>query len=215
MRKFYLYIFTLFTLFVFKINNLHSQNGLYDISSIETTTTVVENNPNGSSSNYKAFWAQQCSNPTDNYNCGGFEGASGKNVVTPEALNLTLTSTIRNSLNVGGTYTEYADDLNSVSKVNIYMVYLNSSVNWRTNPGEIVFEGEILGVYTDYDQTLYFNGSNFPANAYPVYTNSQAQSKFRDRKFEPNNYNSSSWHCLLYTSPSPRDGLLSRMPSSA
>ena len=25
----------------------------------------------------------------------------------------------------------------------------------------------------------------------------------------------SSWDCLLYTSPSPRDGLLSRMPSSA
>ena len=25
----------------------------------------------------------------------------------------------------------------------------------------------------------------------------------------------SSWICLLYTSPSPRDGLLSRMPSSA
>ena len=24
-----------------------------------------------------------------------------------------------------------------------------------------------------------------------------------------------SWNCLLYTSPSPRDGLLSRMPSSA
>ena len=24
-----------------------------------------------------------------------------------------------------------------------------------------------------------------------------------------------SWPCLLYTSPSPRDGLLSRMPSSA
>ena len=25
----------------------------------------------------------------------------------------------------------------------------------------------------------------------------------------------SDYHCLLYTSPSPRDGLLSRMPSSA
>ena len=25
----------------------------------------------------------------------------------------------------------------------------------------------------------------------------------------------SAWTCLLYTSPSPRDGLLSRMPSSA
>ena len=30
-----------------------------------------------------------------------------------------------------------------------------------------------------------------------------------------NNYNSSLSICLLYTSPSPRDGLLSRMPSSA
>ena len=27
--------------------------------------------------------------------------------------------------------------------------------------------------------------------------------------------NPNSWICLLYTSPSPRDGLLSRMPSSA
>ena len=161
MRKLYLYIFSLFVLFLFKINNIYSQNGLYDISSIDNATTVIETNPNSSANNYKAFWAQQCSNPSDAYNCGGFEGASGKNVVTPEALNLTLTSTIRNSLNVGGTYTEYADDLNSVSVVNVYMVYLNSSVNWRTNPGEIVFEGEILGVYSDYDQTLYFNGSNF------------------------------------------------------
>ena len=28
-------------------------------------------------------------------------------------------------------------------------------------------------------------------------------------------YLSKEWACLLYTSPSPRDGLLSRMPSSA
>ena len=27
--------------------------------------------------------------------------------------------------------------------------------------------------------------------------------------------NTEPWNCLLYTSPSPRDGLLSRMPSSA
>ena len=31
------------------------------------------------------------------------------------------------------------------------------------------------------------------------------------REFNPNAF----WGCLLYTSPSPRDGLLSRMPSSA
>ena len=29
------------------------------------------------------------------------------------------------------------------------------------------------------------------------------------------NYSMVKWACLLYTSPSPRDGLLSRMPSSA
>ena len=28
-------------------------------------------------------------------------------------------------------------------------------------------------------------------------------------------YDMKKWTCLLYTSPSPRDGLLSRMPSSA
>ena len=185
MRKLYLYIFSLFTLFVFKINNIYSQNGLYDISSIDNNTTVIETNPNSSANNYKAFWAQQCSGPYDAYNCGGFKGASNKNVVTPEALNLTLTPAIINSLNVACTYTEYADDLNSVSVVNVYMLFLNSNTNWRSKPGEVVFEGEILGVYTDYDQTLYFNGSNFPSNAYPVYANSQAPNKFRDRKFEP------------------------------
>ena len=30
-----------------------------------------------------------------------------------------------------------------------------------------------------------------------------------------NSFNNDSLSCLLYTSPSPRDGLLSRMPSSA
>ena len=29
------------------------------------------------------------------------------------------------------------------------------------------------------------------------------------------NLSDTDWYCLLYTSPSPRDGLLSRMPSSA
>ena len=33
--------------------------------------------------------------------------------------------------------------------------------------------------------------------------------------WKPSNKDEPSWNCLLYTSPSPRDGLLSRMPSSA
>ena len=44
----------------------------------------------------------------------------------------------------------------------------------------------------------------------------------RDHNHDNNPQDGSNWellclycHCLLYTSPSPRDGLLSRMPSSA
>ena len=40
-------------------------------------------------------------------------------------------------------------------------------------------------------------------------TESDEQLLIDEVGFEP------SWRCLLYTSPSPRDGLLSRMPSSA
>ena len=31
----------------------------------------------------------------------------------------------------------------------------------------------------------------------------------------PRHFSASGWYCLLYTSPSPRDATLSRMPSSA
>ena len=193
MRKFYLHIFSLI-LFVFLTNKFISQNG---IISVNTSTTEIKTNPSGSWNGTRtagAFWGNQCSNPFDSYNCGGYEGTSGKNVVTPEALSLTLTSTIRNQLNVGGSYTEFADDLNSVSAVNVYMVYLNSNDNWRSNPGEVVFEGEILGVYTKYDQTLYFASSSFSSSEYPVYANSNAQGKFEDRRFEPDSWNSGTWH---------------------
>ena len=115
MRKLYLYIFSLFTLFVFQINTTHSQNG---ISSINSSSTVIETIPYGSSNNYKAFWAQQCSHPYDFYNCGGYQGASGKNDVTTGDLNLTLNTTIRNSLSTAAPYPAYAEDLKSVSKVN-------------------------------------------------------------------------------------------------
>ena len=39
----------------------------------------------------------------------------------------------------------------------------------------------------------------------------QRDSESRYRHYNPDN----NYSCLLYTSPSPRDGLLSRMPSSA
>ena len=37
----------------------------------------------------------------------------------------------------------------------------------------------------------------------------------KDKKEESGSSTEESKNCLLYTSPSPRDGLLSRMPSSA
>ena len=40
-------------------------------------------------------------------------------------------------------------------------------------------------------------------------------STIRMADWNPNYAAQWSWRCLLYTSPSPRDGLLSRMPSSA
>ena len=39
--------------------------------------------------------------------------------------------------------------------------------------------------------------------------------RYKDGALEVEPALAESWDCLLYTSPSPRDGLLSRMPSSA
>ena len=41
------------------------------------------------------------------------------------------------------------------------------------------------------------------------------QTQVADKGFDVTLEDASARHCLLYTSPSPRDGLLSRMPSSA
>ena len=45
------------------------------------------------------------------------------------------------------------------------------------------------------------NGNQYPASIYTLWTEAER--------------NAIAQTCLLYTSPSPRDGLLSRMPSSA
>ena len=37
----------------------------------------------------------------------------------------------------------------------------------------------------------------------------------QETKLQPDQYPGEVFDCLLYTSPSPRDGLISRMPSSA
>ena len=74
----------------------------------------------------------------------------------------------------------------------------------------------------DLNQKVFIGFSGGPDSSALLHLVSKVDSKFLDNiKAIHINHNlsknSSAWaeHCLLYTSPSPRDGLLSRMPSSA
>ena len=77
------------------------------------------------------------------------------------------------------------------------MVYLNSSANYRNKENldsNTEFENEIIGVGIDYDQTLYFSDSRFSQSNYPQPGSVGNFSKFKDRRFEPNNKNNYDWH---------------------
>ena len=71
------------------------------------------------------------------------------------------------------------------------------------------------------EQIDFYEESTWLSNDKPMYENDKV-AVFRDKYpvtkghllFIPKK-NEVSYVCLLYTSPSPRDGLLSRMPSSA
>ena len=60
--------------------------------------------------------------------------------------------------------------------------------------------------YQHDEQLLFIIGS-----VYYILGDADNSLKYLDKSLEINSYDT----CLLYTSPSPRDGLLSRMPSSA
>ena len=52
----------------------------------------------------------------------------------------------------------------------------------------------------------------------PIYYQAYDENWYSDPSINPifdNEWEANEYACLLYTSPSPRDGLLSRMPSSA
>ena len=65
---------------------------------------------------------------------------------------------------------------------------------------------ELMGI-------AYDKGVNFFDNA-EVYSRGESE-KLMGRVLKNKKWDRTSYTCLLYTSPSPRDGLLSRMPSSA
>ena len=81
-------------------------------------------------------------------------------------------------------------------------------------------ENEIVGY--DYGQRGTFIGADYRLND-KAYMGGAASYTYTDASFQGNRGSLSTdsyfghlyTACLLYTSPSPRDGLLSRMPSSA
>ena len=58
-------------------------------------------------------------------------------------------------------------------------------------------------------------GSDNAANAFRRAKQARQQEGFAEGDWYVDSFSASLKTCLLYTSPSPRDGLLSRMPSSA
>ena len=95
------------------------------------------------------------------------------------------------------------------------MMFMNNNVTWSSNTpyGGMVQDG----MFYNLDMANYVSGNTWPdASGYgrnfTFYTGSGTGTPWTTTA---NVVNIGTSTCLLYTSPSPRDGLLSRMPSSA
>ena len=66
--------------------------------------------------------------------------------------------------------------------MNVYMVYLNDNVNRRSwnSRGQVTFEHEILGIWTEWQNTIYKNGFSKSGATYPV----SGATKISKREFE-------------------------------
>ena len=76
------------------------------------------------------------------------------------------------------------------------------------------------GILIDLMQAFFFKILGVSFSVYVLHASSMnliltLSTFFVLKRFNLNNFFSFYYSCLLYTSPSPRDGLLSRMPSSA
>ena len=189
MRKLYLYILPVLLIIS---SSYYSQTATVPLSN----SYGVVDNVNGN----KMFYSQS----TQAGCCGNDDGSNDRVIVTYEALNLTITSTILSQLQ-HSTYT-YTDDNNSGPSllqwnggisvgdvVNVYMIYLNDNTNRRGNYGEFTFQDDIVAVGMDWRQTLWFSGTRFSTSDYPKYSAASSKGKFRDRKFEPYDYNNGSF----------------------
>ena len=109
----------------------------------------------------------------------------------------------------------------SVGKILIFMIIATTgfsasaqkgvNVNDKDNPVKEYAQILELSESQVYDWTEL---NNYYDKEYDFVKNDESLSK-RDKRKQLKKLRSDKNTCLLYTSPSPRDGLLSRMPSSA
>ena len=80
------------------------------------------------------------------------------------------------------------------------------TIDKETNTSSVYLHGNLIATVTDNDMTIYDGGWQTTTTKSRLNALCQEFCVAGEGVFQ---------NCLLYTSPSPRDGLLSRMPSSA
>ena len=159
MRNLYLHILSVILIISF---NSYSQTATNP--SISNSYGVVDN-----TISTNMFYGRDC-----NASCYGNVDASNRVIVTYEAVNLTLTSTIITQLNNSTTHftsgngyqnsvLEYNGGLNVGDVVNISMIYLNTRTNYRSTslaPKFNCYE-DIVAVVDDCDHELWCSGCSF------------------------------------------------------
>ena len=127
---------------------------LYGIASIDTSTTEE----NHSATNFKA--------QSGGNNNGGQQSSSDKFIITQERSVVTSGSSL--SFDVSAATSSITPS--SSNPINVYMLYLNDVENRRafSDRGQVTFEHEILGVFTEWDNTIAMTGISKSGASYPV-----------------------------------------------
>mgnify|MGYP001997836427 CR=1 FL=1 len=126
---------------------------LYGIASIDTSTTEE----NHSATNFKA--------QSGGNNDGGQQSSSDKFIITQERSVVTYGRSL--SFDVSAATSSITPS--SSNPINVYMLYLNDVENRRafSDRGQVTFEHEILGVFTEWDNTIAMTGISKSGASYP------------------------------------------------
>ena len=125
----------------------------YGIASINSSTTEE----NHSATNFKA--------QSGSGNNNGQQSSSNKFIITQERSVVTSGSSL--SFDVSAATSSITPS--SSNPINVYMLYLNDVENRRSfsDRGQVTFEHEILGVFTEWDNTIFMSGISKSGATYP------------------------------------------------